>query len=419
MKKVGYPSKVAAAVEVAASTNGQLMPPIMGAAAFIIAEYVGIPYLGVVKAAIIPAAVVYAALFYITHLEAKRLNIKRMQKEDISKFSKVMKEGWHHLIGITTLIVELAVFQHTPQLAVFRSILVLLAVELIRSLIANIHKKKYKKAIKKFLLTLSQSMVAGSRNMLPVAMATAMAGIIVGVINMGIGSLIVQFVEFISLGNVFLLLFTTAVMSLVIGMGLPTTATYVVMASITVPIILELGGNLGLIIPAIAAHLFCFYFGIIADSTPPVGIAAYAAAAIAKTKPVPVGVQGFIYGLRTTIIPFAFVLNPAFILWEVNTFWGGILVFLIALLGTFAFTNAVQGWMLIKNTWYETVLFFVVAAGFLFAIPVSNLLRSLFGGAALSGNNEYLVYFLALVVYIATTVIQRIRAAKHTINADL
>ncbi len=406
MKKVGYPARIAAAVEVAASTNGQLMPPIMGAAAFIIAEYVGIPYLSVVRAAIIPAFVSYAALFYITHLEACRLNIRKLKKHELPNLRDVMRRGGHHLIPISMLIFELAVLQHSPQLSVFRAILVMQATIIIREIIiARIEKKRTASFFRPYLKTLMQGLVGGSRNMLPVAMATAAAGIIVGIINMGIGSLIVQIVEYISLGNVFILLLTTAVMSLIIGMGLPTTATYVVMASITVPVILELGIGMGVVIPAIAAHLFCFYFGIIADDTPPVGIAAYTAAAIAKTKPVPVGITGFIYDLRTAIIPFAFVLNPILVLEGVTSFWRALTVFIAALIASMAFTSAVQNWMFIKNKWYETILHLAVTACLFFSIPLAEAL-------GLPFKTEFPMYLIALILYALVIIIQKMRQRR-------
>jgi len=261
MKKAGYPAKIAAATEVAASTNGQLMPPIMGAAAFIIAEHIGIGYLEVIKAAAIPAIVSYCALFYITHLEASKLGMSTLAKEDIPHFFNTLKKGFYHFIPLLILIYELIFLRHSPRLAAFNAILVLILVLFIRDqweIEENISRKR---ALWYSILKIKAGFEAGSHNMLSVALATATAGIVVGIVNMGIGSMIVQVVEVLSMGNVFLLLFIVAIASLILGMGLPTTATYIVMASITVPIILELGANMGILIPAIAAHLFCFYFG--------------------------------------------------------------------------------------------------------------------------------------------------------------
>ena len=248
-------------------------------------------------------------------------------------------------------------------------------------------------------------MISGSRNMLTVALATATAGVVVGVVNMGIGSMIVQVVEFLSMGNVYLLLIITGIASLIIGMGLPTTATYIVMASITVPIILQLGGNIGLVIPAIAAHLFCFYFGILADDTPPVGLAAYTAAAIADSDPIQTGIQGFIYDLRTAIIPFMFIFNPQLIMDGVNNGLQGLFIFAMAVFGAFAFTNAVQGWFIVKNKWYEIPFFLLAALMFFNPFAVGKML-------GLVGNQAYWLYTVAGIVYLIPYFLQRLRLPK-------
>lgn len=357
MKKVGYPAKKAAAIEVAASTDGQLMPPIMGAAAFIIAEYVNVPYIEVVKAAAIPAFVSYAALFYITHLEASRLGMTGMAKADLPLFRKTIKEGFHYLLPIGLLIFELVGLRHSAEMAAYRAILLLCAVILYQEIIhAKNEGKGSVHALKKSLQIIGNGFVAGSRNMVIVALATATAGIIVGIVGMGLGGMITRVVEILSSGNVFLLLLITAIASLLLGMGLPTTATYIVMASITAPIIVTVGAKYGMAIPLMASHLFCFYFGILADDTPPVGLAAYAAAAIAKSDPIQTGLQGFYYDLRTAIIPFFFVFNPELILHGITSWSQGLLIFTMATCGAFAFTSAIQGWYITRNRWYEIPL---------------------------------------------------------------
>ena len=401
MKKVGYPAKTAAATEVAASTNGQLMPPIMGAAAFIIAEYLSLPYMAVIRAAAIPAFVSYFALFYITHLEASKLGMKGLPKEECPDFFKVLKGGFHNLVPLVVLIYELMVMRHSPKLSAFNAIVILVLVHLVRSVYLAARKKaSLMKAAKDVVLLVGKGLIEGSRNMLTVALATATAGIVVGIVNMGIGSMIVQVVEYLSMGNVFLLLFITAVASLVIGMGLPTTATYIVMASITVPIIVQLGGGMGIVIPAIAAHLFCFYFGILADDTPPVGLAAYTAAAIAEADAIQTGIQGFIYDLRTAVIPFMFVFNPDLVLVGVKGWPTVMLIFVTAVFGSFAFTNAVQGWYLRKNRWYELLL--LLLASFIFFNPgfFANLL-------GVAHNMRYLLYPAGFVVYGGVYLMQR------------
>jgi len=401
MKKVGYPAKIAAATEVAASTNGQLMPPIMGAAAFIIAEYLGKAYLDVVKAAAIPAFVSYFALFYITHLEADRLGMKGLPREDIPRLSDVLKHGGPFLIPLGVLLYELMVLRHTPNLSAFTAIVTLAVIVLLREPLGALRRGDgvacgFRTACR----LLGRGMMMGSRNMLSVAIATATAGIVVGIVTMGIGSMIVQIVDVLSMGNVFLLLGITAVASLVLGMGLPTTATYIVMASITVPVIVKLSAQTGIgPIPAISAHLFCFYFGILADDTPPVGLAAYTAAAIADSDPIATGIQGFIYDLRTAVIPFMFVFNPELVLHGVTGLGQGTLIFVMAVFGAFAFTNAVQGRFLTRNRWYELPLF--LAASLVFFHP--SLAARLVG---VPHASRYWMYLAAFAAYAVPYVLQ-------------
>ncbi|MFC1529216.1 TRAP transporter permease [Gemmatimonadota bacterium] len=362
MKKTGYPPKKAAAIEVAASTDGQLMPPIMGAAAFIIAEYVNVPYIAVVKAAIIPALVSYAALFYITHLEALKLGITGLPRSDLPPLLPTFKRSLPFLLPVGVLLFELLFLRHSPELSAFRAIIVLLLVIFGREAVAAKREDRpLPEALRSGLRTVTEGFVTGSRNMLAVAVATAAAGIIVGIVGLGIGGMIANVVEVLAAGNVFLLLLITAVASLLLGMGLPTTATYIVMASLTAPIIVEVGAVYGFVVPLMAAHLFCFYFGILADDTPPVGLASYAAAALAESEPIPTGIQGFLYDLRTAVIPFMFIFNTDLILHNVTSWPQGVLIFVMAVLGAFAFTSAVQGYLARPNRWYEVPLLLVTA----------------------------------------------------------
>ena len=404
MKKVGYPAKIAAATEVAASTNGQLMPPIMGAAAFIIAEYLSLPYIDIVKAAAIPAFVSYFALFYIAHLEASKLGMKGLPKSDIPRFTTVLKNGFYYLIPLVVLIYELMVMRHSPKLAAFNAILVLMVIAFVREIAKALkNRTAIYKAVIESAGTIGEGLIAGSKNMLSVALATAAAGIVVGIVAMGIGSMVVQIVEILSAGNIFLLLLITAIASLILGMGLPTTATYIVMASITVPVIIKLSSISGVsLIPAMAAHLFCFYFGILADDTPPVGLAAYAAAAIAKSDPIATGVQGFLYDLRTAVIPFMFVFNAELILHGIDNFPQALLIFTMAVFGALAFTNAVQGWLIIKNKWYEIPLFLI--ASLILFYPA--ILTKIFN---LDYNLRYYMYFVGIAVYGLCYLIQKLR----------
>lgn len=388
MKKVGYPAKKAAAIEVAASTDGQLMPPIMGAAAFIIAEYINIPYIEVVKAAAIPAFVSYIATFTITHLEASKLGMKGLSKSDLPNFFKVLKNGFHYLIPIGMLLVELIVLRHTPELSAYRAILVLIFVILYQ----EIRKATFKQAIKNTIQTIKKGFISGSKSMISVALATAAAGIIVGIVNVGIGGMITQVVEQISGGNILILLLITAIASMLIGMGLPTTATYIVMASLTAPIIVEISGIYGLLVPLMAAHLFCFYFGILADDTPPVGLCAYAAAAIAKSEPIPTGVQSFLYDARTAILPFMFVFNPDLILHNINSWPLALLIFAMAALGIIAFMSVLQGYLITKNKWYEVP--FLLAAVLILFYP--GFLVEIFNFPA---QLKYFYYILGIAIF--------------------
>jgi TRAP transporter 4TM/12TM fusion protein len=403
MKRVGYPPKKAAAIEVAASTDGQIMPPIMGAAAFIIAEYVNVPYIDVIKAAAIPAFVSYFALFYITHLEAMKLGIKGLPREELPGFFATLKKGIAYLLPIGVLLFELLILRHSPELAAFRAIIMLVIVIIYREIAAAYrNKESFISAIKKSFTILIQGLINGSRNMIPVALATAAAGIIVGIVSMGIGGMITQIVESISGGNVFLLLIITAVASLLLGMGLPTTATYIVMASLTAPIIVQVSTAYGFFVPLIAAHLFCFYFGILADDTPPVGLAAYAASAIAKSPPIPTGIQGFFYDLRTAVIPFMFIFNTDLILHRINSWPLGILIFAMAALASFAFTSALQGFFITKNKWYEVPLFLIAALILFNPGVITNLL-------SLPPGTRYFFYILGLAIFAGIAVLQKLR----------
>lgn len=368
MKKIGYPAKKAAATEVAASTDGQLMPPIMGAAAFIIAEYVNVPYIEVVKAAAIPAFVSYFGLFCITHLEASKLGIKGLSPEDLPGFWDTLKNGIHYFFPLAMLLFELVYLRHSPELSAFRAIMVLLLVIFYQEIRLNLLENGgLGPAVKKAVNIITEGMIQGSKNMVSVALACAAAGIIVGVVNMGIGGMISGVVESLSQGNIFFLLLITAMACLIIGMGLPTTATYIVMASLTAPIIVEVGGLYNFVIPIMAAHLFCFYFGILADDTPPVGLAAYAASAIAESEPIPTGIQGFLYDIRTSCIAFMFIFNPELILHNINSWPQALLIFTMALIGMSAFSCFAQGWCFTKNRWYD--ILFLLSAWFILFHP--------------------------------------------------
>ncbi len=375
MKRVGYPDYKAASVEVASSTNGQLTPPIMGAAAFIIAEYTNLKYFEVVQAAAIPALVSYIGLIYITHLEAMKLGLKGLSRDELPNVWSTFKSGIHYLIPLIMLIFELMVLRHSPELSAFRAILLLAVIMLIQQPIKamlGVHHhghdaKPGMEGVKGGAMEILDGLISGARNMVGIGVATAAAGIIVGVVTMGLGGLINDIIELLSGGNIILLLLITAVASLILGMGLPTTANYIVMASLTAPVIVTVGGNNGFLVPLIAAHLFVFYFGILADDTPPVGLAAYAAAAIAKSDPIRTGFQGFMYDIRTAILPFMFIFNTEILLIGVDGWAHGLFIFGMCTLGMLAFTSASQNFMLVRNKPWETVLFLIVT--FMFMRP--------------------------------------------------
>ncbi|QTA87762.1 TRAP transporter permease [Desulfonema magnum] len=403
MKKVGYPSTKAAAVEVAASTDGQLAPPIMGAAAFIIAEYVNVPYIEVIKAAAVPAFASYAALFFITHIEASKLGLKGMQRSELPAFGKTLMSGVHYLIPLLFLLYELVIARHSPELAAFNAIWVMAIIMLFQNPVrAFMNKEPLGPAFKQSITDIFSALAAGGRNMVSVALATASAGIIVGVVALGLGGLITQIIDTISGGNIHLMLVITAIASLIIGMGLPTTATYIVMASLTAPAIVTIANFQDFAVPLMAAHLFCFYFGILADDTPPVGLAAYAASAIAKSPPIPTGLQGFMYDIRTAILPFMFIFNSDLILHNVNSWPRGILIFVMACIGNFAFASATQGWFVARNRFYEIPLFLCVT----FILMRPDAVSSWIG---IPHDQRYWMYPVGLLIYGLLYLMQRPR----------
>jgi TRAP transporter 4TM/12TM fusion protein len=403
MKKVGYPATKAAAIEVAAGIDGQLMPPVMGAAAFIIAEYVNVPYVEVAKSALIPAIVSYSALFYITHVEACKMGIMGMDRVEIPKFRQVFFSGLHYLIPLAVLIVELIYFRHSPQMSVFRAILTLaLIIGLQHPIESLIQGQSVLTGIRKSAGLLIDSLIGGARNMVGVAIATACAGIIVGVVTLGLGGLVTEVIDRLSGGNLYVMLLITAFASLIVGMGLPTTATYIVVASLTAPAMVLLGEANGIIIPLMAAHLFCFYFGILADDTPPVGLASFAASAIAGSQPVATGLQGFMYHIRTAILPFIFVFNHDLLLMGVNTIAHGVLILFSSVLGIMAFVSATQGWFVTVNRWYEVPCLLAV----FLAMMRPDLTASWFG---LPSKYKYFMFLPGLALWLAIYLLQRLR----------
>ncbi len=395
MKRTGFPGFKAAAVEVAASTNGQLMPPIMGAAAFIIAEYCNLTYFEVIKAAFVPAVASYIALIYVVHIEALKIGIKGLSKKELPQFWNTFLSGIHYIIPIGFLLYQLVIERRSAMLSAYYAIISLAALIILHQL-WDTHKKEkdYKGALKASCSDIWNSLVMGGKNMMSIGVAVAAAGIIVGIVTLGLGGVITDLIDLLSGGNIFLLLIITAVVSLLLGMGLPTTANYIVMASLTVPAVLELSEGAGLTVPLVAAHLFCFYFGILADDTPPVGLAAYAAGAIAKENPIKVGVQGFRYDMRTAILPFMFIFNTNILLIDVHSWLDIAIIFLSTVIAMFAFVGILQNFLNRKNRWYEIVLL-VLSAVILFRTDYINQIFDLgVWGWNIMGMGLFMVVYL-------------------------
>ena len=367
MVRMGLPATKAGAIEVAASTNGQIMPPIMGAAAFIIAELIGISYFDVIIAAFIPAIISYIALLYISHLEALKLGLKGLPKSEIPAIWPTFVSGIHFLIPIVVLVYLLMVERWTAGSAVFYSIMLLMVIIIIERVWRALRtgEEAAGVAIKMSLNQCYVGMVSGARNMINISVAIAAAGIIVGAVSStGLNNALVGVIEAISGGNVFILLGLTAVLCLILGMGLPTTANYLVVASLLAGVLVELGQAAGLVLPLIAVHLFVLYFGLMADSTPPVCLAAFAAAAISRADPIQTGVQSFLYDIRTAVLPFVFIFNTELLLIGVESIWHGLLVFIVSLLAILCFSSITQRWMLVKVTWVEGILLAVAMVCF-------------------------------------------------------
>ena len=440
MKRVGFSKEKAGAVEVASSVNGQIMPPVMGAAAFLMVEYVGIPYVEIIKHAFLPAAISYIALLYIVHLEALKLGMQPigghqpkpwlrrltgfafgatlisglsmavyyglgwlkpalgdyalpgislllaavylgllkiaasnapLSAEDpdqplteLPNTRAVLLSGLHFLLPVVVLVWCLMVERLSPGLSAFWGTVMLVIILLTQRPLLNWLRTDGKHdygSARDGLVDLKEGLVAGARNMIGIGIATATAGIIVGAVSQtGVGLVLADLVEMLSMGNLLLMLLLTALLSLILGMGLPTTANYIVVSSLLAPVVVTLGQQNGLIVPLIAVHLFVFYFGIMADVTPPVGLASFAAAAVSKGDPIKTGITAFYYSLRTAALPFLFIFNTDLLLIDVD-FAHGVLIFVVATVAMLIFAAATQGWFLVKSRWYENVLLLLVA----------------------------------------------------------
>ena len=363
MKKTGFSKEKAGAIEVSSSVNGQIMPPVMGAAAFVIASFIGVTYFEVVKHAFLPAIISYIALFYISHLEALKLNLKGMEEKDVPNLKKTFLSGLHFLIPIFVLIYLLVYMRYTASYSIFYATTSLIFVNLIKLVIKE---SSFKIAIISWYNQTIVGFQKGAINMIGVGIAIATAGIIVGAVgSTGLSTNLIIVIESIAKDNVTILLFLTIILCLLLGMGLPTTANYVVVASLMATVLVDVGNASGFIFPLIAVHLFVFYFGLMADVTPPVGLASYAAAAISGGDPLRTGVQAFWYSLRTGILPIVFLFNHELLLIGIENIWHALIVIITSLIGILVFTSATQGWFINKLRWYEILIFLVISISFL------------------------------------------------------
>ena len=363
MKDVGYKPYFAGAVEATASTGGQIMPPVMGAAAFIMAEFTGIPYIKIIGSAAIPAVLYYVAVGTMVHLEAKKLGLKGIPSDQLPKVSTVMKDRGYLLIPLITIIFFL-IRGYTPLFSAFWSIVVSVIVAIAASLI----KKNKSFSVKIFISALD----AGAKNAIGVAAACAAAGIIVGVVTLtGLGLSIANLIVQLAGGKMFLTLVYTMFASIILGMGLPTTAKYIVLATMAVPALITLNVNL------MAAHLFILYFGVVADVTPPVALAAYAGAGIAGSNAMKTGFQAIKLAIAGFVVPYIFAYNPALLLIKKGTqivngniVYAGVgeilMVIVTALLGVICLASFVENYLLIKSKIWERIPMGVAAIALLF-----------------------------------------------------
>jgi TRAP transporter 4TM/12TM fusion protein len=363
MKKTGFSKEKAGAIEVSSSVNGQIMPPVMGAAAFVMASFIGVTYFEVVKHAFLPAIISYIALFYISHLEALKLNLKGMDDQDVPNLKKTFLSGLHFLIPIFVLIYLLVYVRFTASYSIFYATLSLILVNLLNKIIKE---SNFRNGL---IVWYNQTIVGfekGAINMVGVGIAIATAGVIVGAVgSTGLSTNLIIVIESIAKDNVMILLLLTIILCLLLGMGLPTTANYVVVASLMATVLVDVGNASGFIFPLIAVHLFVFYFGLMADVTPPVGLASYAAAAISGGDPLRTGAQAFWYSLRTGILPIVFLFNHELLLIGVENIWHALLIIATSLIGILIFTAATQGWFINKLRWYEIIIFLLISISFL------------------------------------------------------
>ena len=348
MKSIGYRKEFAGAVEAAASTGGQLMPPIMGAAAFIMTEFLNVPYYKIALAAAIPALLYFTGIFITVHLEAKRQGLQGIPKDRLPDWRGLLKRRWFLLLPLVGIVVILAM-GFSPMRAAFFGILLIF--------LASAIKADTRMSVKNIIEGLEE----GARSALPVAAACAMAGVIVGIITLtGLGLKMAGGIVQLAGGNIYLTMFYTMIGSLILGMGIPTTANYIIQATVSAPALILVGIN------PIAAHLFVFYFGIVADITPPVALAAFAASGVAKSNPMKTGFEATKLGAAAYLIPYIFALSPVLILVKATPL-GILTVLATSLTGMLGIGASTTGYLLRNCYWWERVMLF--AGGVLLINP--------------------------------------------------
>ena len=439
MKRVGYPAEKAGAIETAAGVDGQIMPPVMGAAAFLMAEYVGVPYIEICKNAALPAAISYIALFYIVHLEALKAGIHGLPRApdsttlgqlagfgmtlcgvvvlanvvyfalgwikpalggyaswvivagiaaayagilrivarepdlviddpnaellQLPPVKQTILAGLHYLLPVVLLVWSLLVEELSPGLSAFYATLSLIVILLTQKPLLAYFRGQAQplQRIRQGWTDLVAGLELGARNMIGIGIATACAGIIVGTVSVtGLGLVMTDLVETISSGNLIGMLVLVAVVCLILGMGMPTTASYIIVSTLMAPVVVELGAQSGLVVPLVAVHMFVFYFGLMADVTPPVGLASFAAAAIAQSDPIKTGITAFWYSIRTGILPFMFIFNNELLLIGIRSWWSLLLTIVAAIAAMLVFAAGTQGWFVRRSRWWESAALLLV-----------------------------------------------------------
>ena len=358
MKRCGYKPEFAAAVEAAASTGGQIMPPIMGAAAFLMTEYTGLPYAQIAIAAILPAVLYFTGIFMMIHFEAKKLGLKGLPKESIPNFFKLVISKGYLLLPVVALVIAMNHF--SPAKSAILAIFVAIGVKLIEGIVKSIINKKFELDFEIYL----RSLANGTKNAIGVALACAVAGCISAMVQQtGLANVLSSLVHSAADIHPILALFLTMIMCIVLGMGVPTTANYVIMASMVAPILMS-----SLNIPVLAAHMFVFYFGIVADITPPVALAAYAGSAIAKSNPMKTGVTATRLAITAFIVPYIFAFSPEMLIIGSDKPWYEIVLLVItALCGIFIVSAGMEGYLLRHMPWWQRII--ALAGGLCMIIP--------------------------------------------------